>query len=101
MLSLYTTIKNTFLQVLENIVKELKEFLSLQSNISPDVSLSCLQCLEASTTVINDLKSKDSLLLDKPFDICAEVFISYLCKECNNFGEPVKSKVGFNKFKSF
>lgn len=55
--------------------------------------MSCLHCLEAFTAVTVDVWSKNSVNLEKYFEICAEVFTSTLCKDFNNFEDPVKSKV--------
>lgn len=65
-----------------------------QKNISPEVILSCLHCLEAFTAVTDDVRGKDSVTFEKYFEKCAEIFTSTLCKGFKNFDDPVRSKVG-------
>lgn len=77
---------------------EVKSFMNLPNHISQDVILSCLQCLEASTIIPEDLKLKDPVQLYKSFEICAKIFIAHLCKEFTKFDDPVKSKVNIKGF---
>lgn len=65
-----------------------------QTALCPDVILSCLQCLEAST--ITDELATDLSKLSKYFEICADIFYSQLCKDFNKFEDPIRSKVSVN-----
>lgn len=65
----------------------------MPKNRSPDVILSCLQCLEACTTGTDDSVVKDSTKLDGSYLLCANVFSSYLCRMSDSFSDPIKSKV--------
>lgn len=69
-----------------------------QKDLSPDVVLSCLQCLEASTTISDDFTSNASIKLNKYLEICAEIFISQVCRDFNKFEDPISSKVSVNVF---
>lgn len=64
-----------------------------QKNLSSEVILSCLQCLEGSTTLTDNSNCKSSNKLDNSYEVCGEIFSFYLCKEINKFEDPIKSKV--------
>lgn len=82
--------------MIENVVKDLKSFMEEQKNISPDIILTFLHCLEACTTITESSDCKNSTKLYQTYDICGEIFNSHLCTEYNKFEDPIKSKVGIS-----
>lgn len=72
----------------------MKSIVDNQKDLCPEVILSCLQCLEAST--ITDELATDLTKLNKYFEICADLFYSQLSKDFNKFEDPIRSKVSVN-----
>lgn len=77
----------------------MKSLLCLQTDTTADIILSYLQCLEATTVITEDKKYCSEQ--ENSFNICAEIFTTYLCKNVTKYEEPFNSKVSKNNCFNF